>query len=156
MIHSVDKTHVLVATMELIWSLFLNTLSFNFVPRPNKSLRLTRQNLICAGLFKAATLLFLQLLVCSESAFVQPISAEHTSCSNVVNSNPRWVSRGKDVESLSINVSKLTVGVKNSISRKTTFSPNHHLVEEKTCFPFIAAWYGLNLTTWSCLSAARN
>ena len=40
--HSVDKIHVLVVTMELIWLLFLNTLSFSFVPAPRKSLRFTR------------------------------------------------------------------------------------------------------------------
>ena len=42
LVHSVDKTHVLVVTVELIWLLFLNILSFNFVPTPNKSLRFTR------------------------------------------------------------------------------------------------------------------
>ena len=40
--HSVDKTHILVVTGELIWLLFLNILSFNFVPKPNTSFRLTR------------------------------------------------------------------------------------------------------------------
>ena len=30
--------YVLVVTVELIWLLFLNILSFNFVPAPNKSL----------------------------------------------------------------------------------------------------------------------
>ena len=40
--HSVDKTHVLVVTLELIWLLFLNILSFNLVPTQRKSLRLTR------------------------------------------------------------------------------------------------------------------
>ena len=35
-IHSFDKTHVLVVTMELIWLLLLNILSFNFVPMSNK------------------------------------------------------------------------------------------------------------------------
>ena len=34
--HSVDKTHVLGVTVELIWLLFLNILSFNFCPTPNK------------------------------------------------------------------------------------------------------------------------
>ena len=38
LIHYVDKTHVLVVTVELIWLFFLNILSFNFVPTPNKSL----------------------------------------------------------------------------------------------------------------------
>ena len=42
LVHSVDKTHVLVVTMELIWSLLLNILSFNFVQTPNKSLKSTR------------------------------------------------------------------------------------------------------------------
>ena len=40
-VHSVDKTHGLVVTLELIW-LFLNISSFNFVSAPNKSLRFTR------------------------------------------------------------------------------------------------------------------
>ena len=40
--HSVDKIHILVVTGELIWLLFLNILSFNFVPKPNTSFRLTR------------------------------------------------------------------------------------------------------------------
>ena len=42
LIHSVDKTHVLVVTVEFIWLLFLNILPFNFVPTPNKFLRLKR------------------------------------------------------------------------------------------------------------------
>ena len=37
-IHSFDKTHDLVVTVELIWLLLLNMLSFNFVPTPNKFL----------------------------------------------------------------------------------------------------------------------
>ena len=41
-IHSVDKTHVLVVTVELTWLFFLNILSFNFVPTPRKSFRFTR------------------------------------------------------------------------------------------------------------------
>ena len=46
LVHSVDKTHVLVVTVELIWY-FLNILSFNFVPTPNKSLRFTRFRRSC-------------------------------------------------------------------------------------------------------------
>ena len=38
MIHSFDKTHVLVVTVELIWLLLLNILSFNFAPTLNKFL----------------------------------------------------------------------------------------------------------------------
>ena len=40
--HSVNKTHILVVTGELIWLLFLNILSFNFASQPNKPFRLTR------------------------------------------------------------------------------------------------------------------
>ena len=42
LVHSVDKTHVLVVTVELTWLLFLNILSFKFVPTPRKSLRFAR------------------------------------------------------------------------------------------------------------------
>ena len=42
LVHSVDKANVLVVTVELIWLLFLNILSFIFVPTPNKFLRLKR------------------------------------------------------------------------------------------------------------------
>ena len=38
LIHSFNKAHVLVVTMELIWLLLLNILSFNFVLTPNKFL----------------------------------------------------------------------------------------------------------------------
>ena len=40
--HSVDKTHVVVVTVDLIWLLFLNILSFIFIATPRKSLRFTR------------------------------------------------------------------------------------------------------------------
>ena len=50
----------------------------------------------------------------------------------------------KYVKQLSINISKLTVGIKHSISGRTTFSLNPHLVEEATCFPYFAPEYGLN------------
>ena len=42
LVHSVDKTHVLVVTVDLIWLLFLNILSSNFVATPRKFLRFTR------------------------------------------------------------------------------------------------------------------
>ena len=38
LIHSFDKTHALVVTVELISLLLLNILSFNFVPTRNKFL----------------------------------------------------------------------------------------------------------------------
>ena len=90
LIHSVDKTHVLVVTEELIWLLYLNILSFNFVPTWKKSLTWTifRRSYVnclafvltnhtsyaafcfmCAVLLKVATFLFLQLFVPSDSTF---------------------------------------------------------------------------------------
>ena len=42
LVHSVDKTHVLVVTVDLIWLLFLKIISFNFVTTPRKFLRFTR------------------------------------------------------------------------------------------------------------------
>ena len=41
LVHSINKSHVLVVTVELIWFLFLNILSFNFLQTPRKSLRFT-------------------------------------------------------------------------------------------------------------------
>ena len=41
LVHSIDKTHVMVVAVEQIWLLFLICF-FNFVPIPNKSLRFTR------------------------------------------------------------------------------------------------------------------
>ena len=42
LIHFADKTHVLVVTVELMWLLLFNLLSFKFVPTPNKSLKFKR------------------------------------------------------------------------------------------------------------------
>ena len=46
---------------------------------------------------------------------------------------PRWVSGRQDVKWLSINISKLKVGVTHSMSHRTSFSPYPYLIEE-TCF----------------------
>ena len=81
LIHSVDKTHVLVITVELIWLLFFNLLSFNFFATPNKSLRFTRFRRSYANrptvtvLFclmyaaQSGHLLFLQLFVPNDITF---------------------------------------------------------------------------------------
>ena len=48
---------------------------------------------------------------------------------------------GKQTKRLEIVIHKnikLTVGVKYSIRQRTTLSPNPHLVEEATCFPYFA------------------
>ena len=90
LIHSVDKIHVLVVTVELIWLLIFNTLSFIFVPTPNKFLRLKRFGksyvkhpdvvltyrtsytaflLDVRVLFTVVMFLFLQLFVANNSSF---------------------------------------------------------------------------------------
>ena len=42
LVHSVNKTHALLVTVELVWLLLLNTVSFNLAPMPSKSFRFTR------------------------------------------------------------------------------------------------------------------
>ena len=152
LVHSVDKTHVLVVTVELTWLLFLNILSFKFVPTPRKSLRFTRFRrsyvnhpavvltnhcqsytvfFAWCALFKVATFLFLQVLLpnCSAVAFLRtPVTRMLLT--------PRWAVVVK-------NISNLTVGVKHSIGLRTKFSPNLHLVEGETleCLPILQHWY---------------
>ena len=53
--------------------------------------------------------------------------------------NSKMGKQTKRYEIVSINISKLTIGTKHSISREM-FSPNPHLVEDATCFPFFAPW----------------
>ena len=162
LIHSVDKTHVLVVTLQLIWLLLLKILSFNFVPTPNKFLRLKRFRksyvnrldvILTNHISYTAFLLDVRCAPqCGHVFFCSCLSPMLVHLRNLfllgtpvagMLLTPRWVSRQKDVEQLSINISKLTVGVKHSISRGTTFSRNPHLVQEETCFPFFAPRYGL-------------
>ena len=103
LVYYVDKTHVLVVTLKLNWLLFLNILSFNFVPTPKKSLWLIRFRrsyvnhptvvlikvllLFLAGcaVFKAATFVFFLLLFFpNDHEFAYPIFVENTCCSNAV------------------------------------------------------------------------
>ena len=77
---------------------------------------------------------FLQPLVPNDSAFLYTIFVKHTCCSNIVNSKV-----GKQTKSRDIFIHKYIktkVGFKHSISHKSTFSPNPHLVKEPICFPF--------------------
>ena len=86
LVHSVDKTHVLDVTVDLIWLLFLNILSFNFVATPRKFLRFVRFRrsyvnhptnhlqsytafLLDVCCSKLSCSIFLQLLVPNDSAF---------------------------------------------------------------------------------------
>ena len=90
LVHPFEKTPILVATVELIWLLLLNILSFNFLQTPNKSLRFRKfrrsnahrsvavQTNHCQSwtaffawraLSKVSTFLFLRLFVPTNSAF---------------------------------------------------------------------------------------
>ena len=164
LIHSVDKTHVLVVTVQLIWLLLLNILSFNFVPTSNKFLRLERFRksyinrpdvVLTNHANYTAFLLDARCTVqCGHVPFfffscLSPILL-HLRNLFLLNRpvarmmlTPRWVSRRKDVKQLSISIPKLTVGVKHSINLRTMFSPNPRLVEEVICFPWFASRYGL-------------
>ena len=145
-----DKTHVLVVTVDLIWLLFLNILSFNFVATPRKSLRFTRfirsyvnrPAVVLTNYCQIYTAFLLDVrcskMPCSIFFFALFFAAvcsqcicvvEHTCCLKDLNSNGgRETNRCQIV----INISNLTVGVKHSIGRRTTFSPNLHLVVEET------------------------
>ena len=143
LIQSDDKTHILVVTVKLIWLLFLNILSFNFIPKPNKSLGFTRfrrsyLNRPAAVLIKVTLHFQLMCAVPSDHVFFFVFFCSHLSPMIVHSRNlfllasttvrimltQRSVSRQKDVKQLSINISELKVGVNHSISRRTTFSPN--------------------------------
>ena len=79
LVHSVEKTHVLVVTVELISLFFLNNFFFKFVPIPNKSLRFTRfrsSYVNCTAVVRnnhcqsyRLRFFFLQLFVSNDSAF---------------------------------------------------------------------------------------
>ena len=78
LIHPVEKTHVLVVKVDLIWLLFLNILSFNFAQMPNKDSEDLEEPMyrvlmsfkpITVKVFIVTTFLFLQLFVPNFSAF---------------------------------------------------------------------------------------
>ena len=83
LVHSVDNTHGLVVTVDLIWLLFLNIFYSNFVATPIKFIRFTRfirsyvnhlvSKLNCffawCVLFKVVMIYFFQLFVPNDSAF---------------------------------------------------------------------------------------
>ena len=145
LVHSVDKTHVLVVTVVLIWLLFLNILSFNFFPTSSRSLKFRRFRtsyvnchvVVPTNHYQSCpALLFLLDVRCSKkprSFFcncLSPITVHllnlfllSATCLNVINSKV-----GKQTERYEIG--------KHFISRKTTFSPNSDIAEEATCFPF--------------------
>ena len=108
--HLVDKTHVLVVTVELIWLLFLNRFFLNFVPTPNKSLRFTRFRrsyvnrtaVVLTNQCQSYTAFLLDVR-CSKwprsffCSFLRKTFLVSTSVSRML-LTPRWVSRRKDVK----------------------------------------------------------
>ena len=144
--------------------LFLNIRSLNFFLTSNKSLRLTRfrrsyvnrpavvltNHTSCAAFLLDARCAVQSGHVAFFCSYLSPMVVHlrnlfllSTPVTRML-LTPRWVGKRKDVKQLSINISKLTVGIKHSISGRTTFSLNPHLVEEATCFPYFAPEYGLN------------
>ena len=89
----------------------------------------------CA-LFKVDTFHFFAGICPQRSAF------EHTCLLNFVNSKVSKQTKRCEMV-IHLNISKLKVGVNHSISRRATFSPNPHFVEEVFCFPFLS-WFQLN------------
>ena len=142
LVHSVDKTHVLVVKVKIIWLLFLNIFFFNYVPTRNKSLKFTRFRrsyanhtaVVLTNHCQSYTAFFLDAR-CSKWPrffFLSCLSPMIVHLLNLFLLSARVarmlltlkrVSRQKDVEQSSINTSKLTIGVKYSISPRTTFSP---------------------------------
>ena len=128
LVNSVDKIYALVLVVELIW-LFLNMLSFNFVPTPNISLRFTRfRRSYVNG--PGVVLIKITLLSCLVCAFESDNVSSFCNClsSIIVHLRnlflmttsvtrmlltPRRVSRGQDMKEVSINISKLKVAVKH-------------------------------------------
>ena len=156
LVHSVGKTHILVVTVELM--LVLNIFSFNFVPTPSKSPTFTRFRrsyvnhpaVVLTNHCQSYTvfLIYVRCLSCHVPIFCSCLSQMIVHQRNLfllrtrvarMLLTPRRVSKRKDVKQLSMNISKQTVGVKHSISRKTTFSPNFYLVEKEIleCFPIL-------------------
>ena len=74
LVHSVEKTHVLVVTVELVWLLFLNVLSSNFIPTQNKSLTFTwfrRSYVNCPAVILIKVTLLFCLMCAVQSTSVQ-------------------------------------------------------------------------------------
>ena len=117
-------THVLVVTEELIWLLFLNILSFNYVQTTNKSLRFRkfRRSYTYTSLlsFKPTTMKCRLLFLLDVHCWKRPYSIFYCFVSITIVHlrnlfllstlvaqmllTPRWVSRRKDVKYLFINI----------------------------------------------------
>ena len=139
LVHSVDKTHVLVVAAELIWLFFLNIFFSTLFQHRTNLLRSqdSEEAMLIALLSIQPTTVKVPLLFCLMCAvqsghvpfFLQYLPPTIVHLRNLFLLNTRvarmlLVSKRKDVKQLSINISKLTVVVKHAISRGITFSPN--------------------------------
>ena len=141
LIHSVDKIHVLVVTVELICFLIFSIISFIFVPTPNKFLRYQRFRKSYVKRPDVVNLphklhCFFTRCACAVHCGYVPFFCSCLSPMLVRLRNlfllstptarmllfPGWVSRQKDVKQLSINILKLTVGVKHYKPQRNVFS----------------------------------
>ena len=122
LVHSAEKTNVLVVTVELNQLLFSNILFFNFIPTPNKSLRfkrfrrsyLNRTVAVLTNHSQSYTAFLLDAR-CSKwpcSLFFRCLSRMIVHLRNLFLLNtratqifltPRWVSRQKDVTKIVIH-----------------------------------------------------
>ena len=93
LVHSVDKTNALVVTVELIWLLLLNILSFNFFLRLPVAVLSKQWQSYTAFLLEVATFLFFQLFL----PIIVHLFAYSISVPQIL-LTPRWVSRQKDVK----------------------------------------------------------
>ena len=93
LVHSVDKTYVLVLTVEWIWLLLLNILSFNFFLRLPAAVLSKQWQSYTAFLLEVATFLFFQLFL----PIIVHLFAYSISVPQIL-LTPRWVSRRKDVK----------------------------------------------------------
>ena len=91
LVHSVDKTYVLILTVEWIWLLLLNILSFNFFLRLTAAILSKQWQSYTAFLLEVARILFLQLFL----PIIVHLFAYSISVPQIL-LTPRWVSRRKD------------------------------------------------------------
>ena len=100
LVHSTDKNHVLVVTVQLIW-LFLDIILLKFVQIPNKSLGFKRfrsyVNHPAVVLIKVATFLFFCSCLSPVIVHLRVLFLLSTPVARMLLTQ-RWVSRRKDVK----------------------------------------------------------
>ena len=147
LVHSINKIHILVVTVEFIWLMLLNILSLNFVQTPIKSFRFKGfsrsyiKHLVVTPTTVKVALLFAWCTLFKYAMFhfyscLKPILVDLRNLfllSTPV--TPRWVNRDQKCEIvIHIFISRLTI--------LTRFSPSSHYIQEATFYTLI--WFELN------------